>query len=304
MSTFDKDDTFLARWLNGELTDTERTAFEKSTEYENFRVIAEESKKVKAPAYQKEAAWQRLRKATVDQPKEQATRRLFSWRAIAAVFALLLLAGGAWLRTGQTTINTLAQQKQEIHLPDGSTVVLNSLSTLKYNSRLWNWQRQIELEGEGYFDVTKGAAFSVNTPNGKVQVLGTSFNVYVRRGNFDVYCLSGSVEVKPNGGYPQHILTPYEYIRIRNGSGIKNTFSDATAPDWQKGQTSYQSVQLRRVLNDLEDQFDIRIDRTRIDVTRPFTGVFLHESVDLALEMVLVPMEIRYERKGQEVRTR
>ncbi|MGC1631375.1 MAG: FecR family protein [Gelidibacter sp.] len=64
-------------------------------------------------------------------------------------------------------------------LPDGSTVWLNSSSSLKYPTSFEGDQRMVELSGEAYFDVVKddSKAFIVKTKTRDISVLGTSFNV-------------------------------------------------------------------------------------------------------------------------------
>ena len=70
-------------------------------------------------------------------------------------------------------------KREQVMLPDGSTVWLNSGSTLIYPSTFTSSERGVYLMGEGFFDVTKNPEypFVVNTRFLKMQVLGTTFNV-------------------------------------------------------------------------------------------------------------------------------
>lgn len=69
----------------------------------------------------------------------------------------------------------------QITLADGTKVWLNAHSKLKYPSRFGNDERVVELEGEGYFSVTKGESgswpFRVRVAGQVVEVLGTEFNM-------------------------------------------------------------------------------------------------------------------------------
>ena len=78
----------------------------------------------------------------------------------------------------QTVINSHGAKTQLI-MPDGSTVWLNSGSTLTYSIN-FSKKRQVDLKGEGFFKIQKGAIpFVVHTNYGKIRVLGTVLNVLV-----------------------------------------------------------------------------------------------------------------------------
>ncbi|MEM9527043.1 MAG: FecR domain-containing protein [Bacteroidota bacterium] len=301
MPVYDRDERFLARWLNGELTEAEREAFERSDDYKEFQAIAENAKDLAPSPYDKKAGWEALDKLTTQKPSAKV-RRLIPWRAIAASVALVILGTVGWYWTGQRTITAATAQQELVNLPDGSQVVLNSKSTLAYNSRLWSWKRRLDLTGEAFFEVTSGENFSVSTPQGKVEVLGTSFNVYSRGTTFEVHCLSGKVAVQASKQGERLQLAPNEVLRMNNGRGSPASFTAEDGPRWQEGENRYTSVSLARVMDDLGFQFGLKFDLSEVDATQQFTGAFLHEDVDQALDMVLAPMDLRYVRKGDQVR--
>src|SRR3546814_12659628 len=65
----------------------------------------------------------------------------------------------------------------DLTLSDGTKVWLNSASTLKYPSQFAASERIVNLEGEAYFEVSKGVPFKVLSHGQTVEVLGTQFNV-------------------------------------------------------------------------------------------------------------------------------
>ncbi|RZK37353.1 MAG: hypothetical protein EOO90_25385, partial [Pedobacter sp.] len=77
------------------------------------------------------------------------------------------------------TIRTPSGGEYQITLPDGTKVWLNAISSLKFPNKFTSKNREVELEGEAYFEVAKDASkpFSVSTKHTKVSVLGTHFNV-------------------------------------------------------------------------------------------------------------------------------
>lgn len=89
--------------------------------------------------------------------------------------------------------------KREVRLPDGSIVILNSDSKLSYNPDFNGKTREVVLEGEAYFDVTKqpNKPFIVHAGGIKVKVLGTAFNIknYKDERNIETTLLRGQIEV-------------------------------------------------------------------------------------------------------------
>ncbi|HEY4154137.1 MAG TPA: FecR domain-containing protein [Puia sp.] len=72
-----------------------------------------------------------------------------------------------------------SNKKQTIHLPDGSTVILNTDSHLDYPSAFTGKTREIYLTGEAYFDIKHDSKkpFLVHTGSIVTRVLGTAFDI-------------------------------------------------------------------------------------------------------------------------------
>src|SRR5690606_30497371 len=98
--------------------------------------------------------------------------------------------------------NTLHIPKGGVYklaLPDGSTVLLNSSSSLKFPESFSDDKRVVELEGEGYFNVVKDTSrpFIVKTAVRDITVLGTQFDVstYIEDSFFTTTLVEGSVKL-------------------------------------------------------------------------------------------------------------
>ncbi len=103
------------------------------------------------------------------------------------------------------TVVTEYGQRVHLTFSDGSQIVLNARSTLKYPAR-WtpNTPRRFELEGEAYFHVASlpegpQRDFIVLTRDGRIRVTGTRFSVYERGNGTRVVVEEGTVEVSPAG---------------------------------------------------------------------------------------------------------
>ena len=97
--------------------------------------------------------------------------------AAAAVILLCLSVGTVYLYmqpTSLQTVSTMAETRNVI-LPDGSSVLLNRHSSLSYPKRFKSDNREVQLTGEAYFEVSKDQKhpFIVQTEHINVQVLGT-----------------------------------------------------------------------------------------------------------------------------------
>jgi ferric-dicitrate binding protein FerR (iron transport regulator) len=125
--------------------------------------------------------------------------------AVILTFSSIYLAN----RTGYRTLATM-DQPEELVLPDGSTVTLNHFSSLKYPKRFSGEIREIELEGEGFFEVESDPEhpFVISTRDVDIRVLGTSFNVNAYRKNtaVEVIVRTGEVSVTRHGEVPETII--------------------------------------------------------------------------------------------------
>ena len=140
-----------------------------------------------------------------DRPARPAARRRRGVLVGGGVL-VLLLATAAWLWR-PVVVSVPAGVQQVVHLPDGSTVELNSVSELRYQRGfgilpfMESSVRRVVLRGEAFFTVAPDAArpFIVETADARVEVLGTRFNVRAR-GQTLVTLQEGRIRVAPEEG--------------------------------------------------------------------------------------------------------
>lgn len=121
-----------------------------------------------------------------DRPAAPRSTRRSAWRRWTGAAALLLIVGlvGFLFWQRPVHVSTPPGEHRIATLPDGSTVELNSGTTLSYQHGfgalplLSSTERTVTLEGEAFFDIREDERpFVVNTFNARVRVLGTQFNV-------------------------------------------------------------------------------------------------------------------------------
>lgn len=193
--------------------------------------------------------------------------------AAAAAVAILVLSPLAayYIINSPADMNEYTASRGEIAqvtLPDGSTVVLNSESTLIYPEKFGR-KRAVTLSGEALFTVTasKRHPFIVSTDDICVTAHGTVFNVsdYPEDLTASATLCSGVVSVcKANGDNREVTLTPDQALTLEKASGsmtVKKTDAQE-ATSWKDGNLRMRSLPLEQALKIVERKFNVDIHLT------------------------------------------
>lgn len=191
---------------------------------------------------------------------------LSNTRYLVAAVALIVLGFGFLFVPKTVTVPNA--EMAEIILPDGSTVELNSGSTLQYNRLFAFTNRDITLNGEAYFSVEAGEApFIVESNGSATEVTGTEFNVRSwaddPENETTVTVTEGSVQF-----YPVQNRSNTVSLIAGQSSRISNKMSSPTQPRaskdenlaWRENRLVFQEVPLIVILQDLERSFDVEIE--------------------------------------------
>ena len=300
------DDTFLARWLAGTLTEAELEAFRQSPDYADYVRLREGLARLSPPVFSTEKSWPLLRAKLPAKAPAPAIPAFRIWRrALLAAASVIVVLLAVWdlVDDRVVTIQTVTAEKRELSLPDGSRVILNAGSKITYRPGRWDDKRSLNLDGEAYFDVRPGHTFAVSTNGGDVTVLGTKFNVYARGGRaMDVACYEGSVYITSFETAEEVTITAGQFVRVTQIEVEPiQAVADTTAP-WLRGESSFQSETLRVVFDEMERQYDVQVQLVGVDGARTFSGEFLHGNLPDALQMVCTPMGLQYRIEGKTVK--
>jgi len=300
-----QDETWPARWLAGDMTPEELETLQQREDYADFVQIINGMEGLSLPDYDETQAWQRLQQKLAAGKKDQppTIRRLIPWRRIASIAAALaVIAIGIWWFTGtgngtgnggmDTTIATAAGEQQKTKLPDGSQVTLNARSTLGFDATDWDSRRELNLAGEAFFQVKKGKRFAVQTEQGRVEVVGTQFNVFARDQELEVKCTEGKVQVTNPAGTERVLLSAGEQVSILDGK-MQRRQGLASFPNWFKGESTFRSAPLEKVFGEMERQYGITVLADSLE-GRTFSGKFVHKDLEKALRMVCAPMGLEW----------
>jgi len=230
----------------------------------------------------------------IDEKQTIAVKRTtIYWSSVAAAVLLLIVNTLVAIQFSDWKIST-EMHHASILLPDHSKIELGKGSQVSFNPVKWQLSRNVKLTGEAFFKVKKGERFKVNTSNGNVEVLGTSFNVFSRNDIFKVACYTGKVKVSDAMQKQYKMLLPGQELRNTDyGLSEIKSFSNTKDVEWIEGKFSYKEEPLINVLKELERQFNIKfIHKTSVNGT--YTGCFMNADMEMALQMVLKPMGIDY----------
>ena len=72
----------------------------------------------------------------------------------------------------------------------------------------------------------------------------------------------------------------------------------AQQPDWFLNKSSFKSIPLKLVIDELERQYNIAISVENVNTDRLFTGSFEHNDLEAALEVVTIPFNLTYKKQG------
>ncbi len=289
---YNSDDTFLGRWIAGTLTEEERIAFEKTKEFKQFQLINREAELLEGPAIDTNAALEKVKQQIQqEKPKPKVIRM---WYAVAAT-VILLIGLGTFLNSSKT-YRTGIGEKMLVTLNDGSTVNLNANSRLSHKRFFWTDNKEVELTGEGYFTVVKGEGFKVTTAQGHIEVLGTQFNVQERKDQFKVACYEGKVQFTRSIDDVE-VLTKGQQVTLSNNSFLKENFNEEKE-QWLLNKSTFENVPLHIVLNEFEQYYPVTFDTSKINTKINFTGSFSHSDLEIALQTVLLPMKLKFVKKG------
>jgi transmembrane sensor len=237
---------------------------------------------------------------------------------VAAILALPIMLGIGWYlgssengtETQMCEVTAPKGQISKCILADGTEVWLNAASTIKYDPSLTGNTREVSLEGEAYFKVSKNKdkPFVVNTKYAQIKVLGTVFNLkaYSGESNIETTLEEGSVAFSLNGSETKPVvLKPGEQLvyNIQEKKitlGMVETYLHTA---WKDGKFVFKDADLRTIITELERLYDVRIHFDNDSLSNlHFRGMFEYEqNIFSALETLERTTKIKYRMNGRDI---
>lgn len=234
-------------------------------------------------------------------------------RNVAAVLLLPFIAATMYLyfhNKSMTESESIAQietecgywQTSKVILPDGSEVLLNSGSKLRYPQRFTGNNRTVYLTGEAYFKVQADPEhrFDVKLPGGLItSAYGTEFNItaYEDLKNIEVTLVSGHVELT-DADKKQSLKMQSDQCAMysRAKKTLIITDEDVYAKTaWKDGKLVFRHAGIEEIAERLSRRYNIEIEvKDPAIFNHEYSATFTTESIDNVMRLLSQIAPINY----------
>jgi ferric-dicitrate binding protein FerR (iron transport regulator) len=240
----------------------------------------------------------------------------YYWKNIAAVVLIPLLLGNILYfisyyrqqaKQQEPVYNELFAAfgtRSALKLSDGSSVWLNSGSSIKYPDKFIGNNRTVVLKGEAYFEVESNPKkpFIVETSLLSVKATGTKFNVsgYSSSNVTEVTLVSGKVEVNPVdsiNNMKSTKLMPNQHFSFNKASGTTTINNEDTYKyvSWKDGKLVFRNEPMSNVLERISQIFNVDIEIKGDEIKNySYRATFQDESLSEILKLLKMSSPIDY----------
>jgi ferric-dicitrate binding protein FerR (iron transport regulator) len=322
-------ESLLSRYLSGELGPEEEKDFLEllerdsslKAELEEYRKIWDSVGSVSEDvSYDMNAEWSRLQPRLAGFAEAPETRApgkvrslLYYTYRIAAVLVLGLVLSLSWFY-----VNRIAGMEKvvardeaiEVMLEDGTQLLVNRNSTIRYSKNFLSAERRVFLSGEAWFDVARDTTrpFVIEAGNALVEVLGTSFNVNAYRESpvVEITVESGLVALSAKENQDDLIV-----MKAGSGGTYHKTQKELTLVassnpnniSWKTRELYFDGSSLGEVLSLLRKVYgaNLVIENPELE-SCPITVTFKDQSLDAVLKVLEMTLDLEITRSGDEIR--
>lgn len=256
----------------------------------------------------------RIRKS-ISMPTENIIHR--KWKqmiAVAAIFIVLLGSSfGLWFKVSSNVPDNyfVCQapygNKTKILLPDGTSVWLNAGSTIKYSNKFNSKNRLVELNGEGYFEVSKhnGVTFTVHTKGYNVVVKGTKFDVSAY--SDDPYIMTSLLEGRVEIHYKQikmNILPGQAaMLNLKTKQLSCHKMNVNQSKSWVENRIDFDDITVKELSKKLSRQYAVNIllESEKVGAMKLCISLRNKETIDEVMDGLKKIIPITVVHKGKDI---
>lgn len=257
------------------------------------------------------AAWKKMEPSLAPVPGAESGKRILlhtgNWYATAA--AVLFCLGCWWIFSKKpqpaphaqkiTQINAEQTVKDSIWLPDGSLVRLNKGSSIHYEGGLNGKTREVNLKGEGFFQVAKNAEkpFIIHAGKGQIKVLGTAFNVKEndKDTTLTVAVLEGLVSLSSKGRSKSTLLKAGSVGVLSSGLVLVTHTKTANYLSWYNNRLIFDNLSLQEVSKQLEHLYGVNIIiKTKELNSLALTANINHGAITDVISKITYSLDVHY----------
>lgn len=250
--------------------------------------------------------------------KRRTVLRPFIYGAAAILLLLIISYVSYWQGSEQlksqfanVVIESPLGSRTKMYLPDGTLVWLNAGSIISYSQGFGVNDRNIDLSGEGYFEVVKNdkLPFAVNTKEMHVKVVGTIFNFrnYQDEDEATVSLLEGKVwinnNIKENNNF---FLAPDQkvFLNKRTGEMRVSNGNVSNMIEWKNGFLFFDEELLSDIVQELERNYNVKINFADTALTSlRFYGSFERReyTIEEILDALTTTNKLKYKKEGKNI---
>ncbi len=258
----------------------------------------------------------RINVAQDQNSKSRVKKLIYTVSKIAAILIIGLLLGLTvqYLKKTEPVYFTSIAPKGSVSqmvLPDSTIVYLNAGSQLKYTMEGLRGKREVFLDGEAWFDVTKNEKrpFVVHTPFYDVNVLGTQFNVKAYKTDNEIVTTleKGSVQIVSSENFKMakiQVLSPGEqliYSSQKKSIEVKKV-ETRLYTSWKDNKLIFINMNLKELITILERKYGVDIQVTDNKILNYHYDVTIKDETILeVLDLLKETLPIKYKIEGQTI---
>ncbi len=193
--------------------------------------------------------------------------------------------------------------KKEFRLPDGSLLVLNKNSSLRYSKPFT--ERVVYLSGEAYFDIKsdKKHPFVVKGNCSNTEVTGTSFTVrsYPSEKYDEINVATGKVSFGKTIDKDDKIIILAGHKGVVRGETIEETvIDDLNYNSWLTDKIIFHNTKLKEVFKVLEKHYNVFLSAKNPKILNcQFTGEFEKSDINEILEVLSVSFSLSFDQESK-----
>lgn len=291
---------YLAKWMSGDLSDSDLQALVRPEDYTDFLLIRESLAGMKSPNPDFDSAYKQLQGQIlstnyIKKRSLKITKMISIAASVLILIALGFYDGGLF---GQKEYSTTSESKK-ISFGENVAVTLDQNTIINQKAPLYNTKSVYLKKGEAYFEVVTGTHFSIITTYGIVEVLGTKFTVQVNKDLFEVKCFEGRVKVNYNDSiYYVDRGTSFN-SKLKEVKNLELNYK--LKPDWLIKYKKFNQTDLVNVLDFIEKNYDVHIDYPNRFIDYKFTGTIPMDNLEDALNLVCYSFNLKFKLHNKNV---
>lgn len=247
----------------------------------------------------KEDAWNNIESMMTEKPVGLAPDSVLRMRLLPVAATLLILLASIVVLRYYSVNYSAGTNYYTANLPDNSTVILDPGSEIRYYPLWWKFGRNLQLDGNAEFQVTKGNRFRVVSLKGITEVLGTTFRIEAGSEKYRVSCFTGSVKVTDRKSDVSAVIIANESASLtREGvfeiKLLQNENINENQNNIENDYITFHNEPIQNVFNKIESIFGINIE-LKVETGLYYSGnLKITRDLDTILNAICLPLDLEY----------